>query len=96
MKEATVHRDPSVDIPVAGRWVPELQVVFLPRCPKCHAPHPQARNPKIDGDTCPDCGAPVPKPGDPVVTSPKIGFLIWVANACQAIARWLLKFSERN
>ncbi len=42
-----------------GYWEPVVTQTFLPRCVKCHNPHPLARTPKIVSDTCPDCGTNV-------------------------------------
>ena len=68
---------------------------FLPRCAACHAPHPMARKPPQERDTCPDCGHPAGEPAAAVKVSTTGGLWLWLANRCHALARWLLKISER-
>lgn len=85
----------NVGMPVAGRWVPSLTHRLLSRCPACHAAHPMARKPPIESDACPDCGHPCVAPADPVKVSTSGGLWLWLANRCHALARWLIKASER-
>jgi hypothetical protein len=85
----------NVGMPVAGRWEPSLTHRFMPRCASCHAPHPMARKPPVESNVCPDCGHPS-TPAAEVVSAPVSGGLwLWLANRFNAIARWLLKTSER-
>lgn len=68
---------------------------FMARCAHCHAPHPMARKPPVESDICPDCGQPSQPPADTVDASTNGGLWLWLANRCHALARWLMKISER-
>ncbi len=85
----------DVGMPVVGRWEPSMAHCFMPRCSQCHAPHPRARKPAVEIDVCPDCGHPAAQPAEVVKVSTSGGLWLWLANRLNAIARWLLKASER-
>lgn len=73
-----------------GSYEPELQHVFLPRCPICHGPHPRALG--IDGDEC--CGHHIAT-GRKVTVRGQFGGLAGVlARVMFWIARGLMKLAR--
>lgn len=81
----------------AGRWEPQVTAVFLPRCPSCHAPHPQAMRPPRFSDTCPACDGLVAAAGAPKTVKAKLTGLhpaVLVAGAFLAIGDFLRNLSK--
>jgi hypothetical protein len=85
----------DVGMPVVGRWEPIMAHCFMPRCPACHAAHPLARKPAAPPEACPDCGHPSAAPAEVVRVSTSGGLWLWLANSCHALARWLVKASNK-
>lgn len=81
---------------VPGRWEASLTQQLLPGCPACGHAHPLAVNPHTaDPETCPGCGGPAAEPGEAVCADVGGGPWLWLANLMNAIARALLRLSER-
>lgn len=87
----------TAPVVVPGRWETSLSHTLYPGCRNCGAKHPLAMKPiPLDATACPKCAEPVQPPSKTVIVPTRPSLSVYLANACNAAARWLLSLKKRH